>query len=742
MRRPSRHLGVATAVFTLVGAALSLTLNYIIDYPVFFLLDFFGSIVPWPETAKISISELIKSQYSAYYTFTRNGGQTLVVVLIAWSSYETIAESLLSNTKYEKYISMDRYFDMTDEENPSPFWIAKRVLIGAVPILCIAYFAIWQYLLPASREIIQAYTSTNASFLAPKLFYIISYGIFGWFLRAWFITLPLEKLAKLPQLYREGRASSIVRSLMFIGRGGSSSWGDVATLKNHEAQKVATESSFSEGIKFKFPIFGRTMTLDDNQPRLLGMGVEDHIITIGIPGSGKSTTVLYPNLAVLDCSLYVYDPKGEISHQTLGRRTRWHKETYELRGNAKKHLPHYDTYLYDPLEATDGRIPRSYFNPLHLIDLNSDKVASYLAAIADSLFPEPLDSNSTSKYFNDSAKAFLRGLIVYVMNTYEPQHHTLSFIYDLVLGKFPDDDDDPELSFSKNLATKLAVDDARPDDARRVGLTLGNKSDNELSGFIETFVQGLEWAGDPRMRKSFELATPTRTFGDLKYEDMQTTIFGMNDGHTYPYRSTSKSVYYVLPTKDLSVYYPWIRLFISLSLKKEQDVRAENNDKSELLFIIDEYYQLKGRIPEIQAGFPIFRGMGIRLWLIFQSLPQARVSLGDDWKDKLAASAIQVIAATDPETLEYVSKRLGSSVKHSARDSSSEGKAQPLMTPEEVGKEFSKVSMKQIVFFTDGIAVRLHRHTYMPLIDRDTGKSMGSSFDDINLSLKGHFEDY
>ena len=742
MRRPSRHLGVATAVFTLVGAALSLFFNYIIDYPVFFLLEFLGSIVPSPETAKISIPELIKSQYSAYYTFVRNGGRTLVTLVIVWTAYKTIAKALLSNTKYERFSSIGSWIEHTDKEDLSIPFIILRVIVGAGPYLAVFYFVIWQYLLHASYEIVQAYRSTNAAFEMPRAFYIILYGIFSWPLRAMIVIAPFENLSKIPQLYREGRASSLVRFLMLIGRGGSSSWGDVATLKKHEAKKVATESSFSEGIKFKFPIFGRTMTLDDNQPRLLGMGVEDHIITIGVPGSGKSTTVLYPNLAVLDCSLYVYDPKGEISHQTLGRRTRWHKKTYELRGNAKRHLPHYDTYLYDPLEATDGRIPRSYFNPLHLIDLNSDKVASYLAAIADSLFPEPLDGNSTSKYFNDSAKAFLRGLIVYVMNTYGPQHHTLSFIYDLVLGKFPDDDDDPELSFSKNLAIKLAVDDARPDDARRVGLTLGNKSDNELSGFIETFVQGLEWAGDPRMRKSFELATPIRVLGELKYEDMQTTMFGMNNGHTYPYRSTSKSVYYVLPTKDLSVFYPWIRLFISLSLKKEQDVRAENNDKSELLFIIDEYYQLKGRIPEIQAGFPIFRGMGIRLWLIFQSLPQARVSLGDDWKDKLAASAIQVIAATDPETLEYVSKRLGSSVKHSARDSSSEGKAQPLMTPEEVGKEFSKVSMKQIVFFTDGIAVRLHRHTYMPLIDRDTGKSMGSSFDDINLSLKGHFQDY
>lgn len=605
---------------------------------------------------------------------------------------------------------------------PNKFLYLIGIIINNAHGIIFLFIVFYMILYRNTKAIHEAFENANdgTGFTASIIGIVSMFTVYP-ILHFYIPHLLTDWISNIPKYLLRGKSIPLFSWLFTIGRGGSADWATIIQLEKRQTKFIHSGNRYID-----YPVFGKTMALDDWNTRLVGMGFEDHLITIGLPGSGKSTTVLYPNLALLKTSMYVFDPKGELAEKTFAHRCSERKTQGIDKGETKWFVGQ-SCFLYDPLEETNGQFPYDYFNPLHYVDLESPNANQYIRTITGALFPDPQDGSSNSKYFITSARDFMSGLIVYVMNTYGEKHHNLPFIVDLLLQKYPDTDDDPDLTFIQNLAIKMQNDDAKSDMARSAGNTLLNKSENELSGFLETFSQGIRWITDDKMRKSLSQLKD-------EYAEKPHSFTSM------PHQAEEKTVYFVMSQNNLKVYYPWVRLFISLTLRKEREVR--NKHSKELLYIIDEFAQLGGKFDDIQKDLPFLRGEKIRMWLLFQDLNQVKDVFGKHFNSQLNTAVVQVIGVNDNITSKYVSERLG---QYRYKDNSGNNnykKISPLLSPQEVENMFSKTSMTQIVFFTDGKPARLLRLTYKPLKNRDTGEYIGMSYTDLGYQLKNMFYDH
>lgn len=131
---------------------------------------------------------------------------------------------------------------------------------------------------------------------------------------------------------------------------------------------------------------------------------EGHLITVAPTRSGKSTTMIVPNLLRYRGSCIVLDPKGELYRDTAGWRSTL-GPVYRIAPFGK---------------GSDG------FNPLAAIDSFSD--ARALASLL--MPPDPKAQN----FFRNDAIAFLTALIMFVVKGAPPERRTMQEIRDITAG--------------------------------------------------------------------------------------------------------------------------------------------------------------------------------------------------------------------------------------------------------------------------------------------------------------------
>ncbi|MEZ4938750.1 MAG: type IV secretory system conjugative DNA transfer family protein [Crocinitomicaceae bacterium] len=132
------------------------------------------------------------------------------------------------------------------------------------------------------------------------------------------------------------------RRTFTLGLGGSASW---AHQLDYEDRKFElhrhSHHPHRHNAHFSYePFLGKSLFDDDPYPRPVGIKDDAHMVTIGMTGSGKSTTVLYPNLALYKGNIIVFDPKGELAKNTYRRRSSIQYLTKKeiTEGKTKNHL--------------------------------------------------------------------------------------------------------------------------------------------------------------------------------------------------------------------------------------------------------------------------------------------------------------------------------------------------------------------------------------------------------------------
>lgn len=510
------------------------------------------------------------------------------------------------------------------------------------------------------------------------------------------------------------------RQLFLEGRGGSAKWASIASYEKRAHPLYALDAigvnSDDNGHTTDNIILGKSLFDDDPTPRTIGIKDDAHMLTIGMTGSGKSTTVLLPNLAMYKGSAIVLDPKGELANRTYRRRSNAHDlKVQNIPSNTKQHMGG-KCYVLDPFSEAD-RLPSSRYNLLSEIDINSDRVRELLSAISDGcVTPEKGDS----KHFEELAKYFIEGAIAHVLSKYPKKFHHLPFVFDLVHGI------DTELKVAdptkfKELLYIMMKNDAAGGLPQQVASKLLEMGDRERGSVLSTVSRSLKWIGDPAMRKH------------LIESDFEFSYFT----HSY----NPRTAYIVLPDGLIKEQMRWLRCLISVSIGV---LRNSGNPYIPTLLILDEFPRLGGQIEAVAEGFGILRGYGIKLWAFIQDIGQLQKDYPDRWSSMTANSTVQVFGVNDIETAEWLSQNLGSAVHR--RTDGREGftkmyrkkvvqeNVYPLLTPNEVMNKFGKTSNRQVVMPTDGLPMRLERLAYKPL------DFSGNSF--RGYPLQFHFEDY
>src|SRR5207248_4934970 len=117
------------------------------------------------------------------------------------------------------------------------------------------------------------------------------------------------------------------------------------------------------------------------------------------------------------------------------------------------------------------------------------------------------------------------------------------------------------------------------------------------------------------------------------------------------------TVYIVIPPDKLVVWAGLMRLWLGSLLRII--TRGVPTEKNPVLFMVDECAHI-GQMQALEDAVTLMRGMGIRMWLFFQSIEQLKKCFGDNAGtvlDNLATQ--QYMSITSYETAEAMSKRIG-----------------------------------------------------------------------------------
>lgn len=482
----------------------------------------------------------------------------------------------------------------------------------------------------------------------------------------------------------------------------------------------------------------------DHEYRPAGHADDRHLITVAGSRAGKGRSCIIPNLSLWFGSCIVLDPKGENAFHTAVSRARLFKD--------------HKVVVLDPFNIQKlAGLPsslRGHFNPLDLIDPTRSDAIDEAAQIADAML---IQASEKDAHWDESARSFLEALILHVVTEEPPERRHLGRVRELLMHG------DRE---TVELATQLAEEEGDPiekQDVKPFELLLHMMVDNEACyGVISGAASSLLALGTNERGGILSTARRNTKFLDSPdlAESLHYSSFWIDDLKNSPGGVT---IYLCIPAGRLATHSRWLRMIVNIVLRR-MEFLGDDMPKSghPVLFILDEFAAL-GHLESIEKAAGLIAGFGVKLWPILQDLTQIKRHYKDSWETFLGnAGLLQFFGNTDITTLEYISKRLGemeilrttasssessstsvsdmpelsaisarqggdglssllrafaSTTGHSRSTSSSRNSNQslmrtPLMTPEEVGRYFSRESGQQLVFISGSRPVALLRTNY------------------------------
>lgn len=339
--------------------------------------------------------------------------------------------------------------------------------------------------------------------------------------------------------------------------------------------------------------------VNDDVARWLTYKGEQHLVTISAPRTGKFTSALAPALLTYPASAIVVDPKGQAAAVT---------------GTQRQRMGH-KVYYINPFELHG--LPDSGFNPLALLDPQSDTFVADVAALVDALI---LPSGGDT-HWTDGASALLEALIMWVCLTAD--NPTLPKVREILCK--------PYAEFTE-LAKIISEDKFFPMAQKAARYASDEFRDNQ--GMISTALTQIALLGEPRAAAS--LSRHSFDWAALKTGQV--------------------TVYLILPAQYIRSHSRWFRLLIVSAIYR---LSTPEKGSRPVLFILDEFTQL-GKLNAVFDALNLSAGYGIQFWLVFQSLALLEEVYGRGYEAILATAGItQLFRVNDSMTAEYFSNRAG-----------------------------------------------------------------------------------
>jgi type IV secretion system protein VirD4 len=473
-------------------------------------------------------------------------------------------------------------------------------------------------------------------------------------------------------------------------------WMDPATVASHDFWR------YEPGKVFLGTSQGQPIGIRDNR----------HMLTIAGSRAGKGTSAIVPNLLLYPGSVLVLDPKGENATLTAERRG----QGRDIPAGGMDH----DVFVIDPFGiAKVDDVYRAGFNPLDDLDLQSDAFIDECDAIADALVIQ--EGKGNNSYFYDVARLVLRGYIAWVAAHADIEDRSLIEVKRLLflprveitdenrekmMELFADvpDVNDPKLIFNQLNHLMMQDEDFAYGVPFQAASMLASLDGRVFGSVISTIQNQIGFLSSPPMSRTFA--------GDGRMPDLAAWKHG------------GQSVYLCLPAGRLHRHSRFFRLFVNRLLNAiEAD---ETVPDTPALMILDEMHVL-GHMSALETAAGLIAGFGVRIWSIWQDLAQLMHIYDKRWETFLGnASVFQTFGLNDLSSLEYVSKRLGTSstltvsqseqnVTQAAQGFSAQSQsiqASPLLAPEEVAEFFSRQSGNQLIIYPGPSPIFLERLPY------------------------------
>lgn len=365
-------------------------------------------------------------------------------------------------------------------------------------------------------------------------------------------------------------------------------------------------------------------------------------VTIGKPGSGKSTAAAIPAILLHDGPVLAFDPKGELAQRCYAARGAGGNG---VKGRGDK------THVVDPANLTG--LPRSRYNPLQEIERepDTDKALYLIFKLAEALVKNPGGGENSWVY--TGARDAAKGIIGYVLTARPPAQRNLSTVRRLLM------EGDRE-KYAQAVAEKVkgiekltpfevllaAMMDAPPGPFREViagqADTLQKMGDRQRGAVLSALVEATGWLDLPQ----FQQAT------------------GACDFYLADFKTEALSVFVCLPLNDLAgVAGGFMRAF--LMLFTDTMYRAGADPKAgTVLCLVDEFPQF-GHIEGFCVIGPTMRSYGVKLWVLLQDLGQLQAIYPKEWESFIGCAAmVQYFAVHHGATIDYLVKSLGEKLIH------------------------------------------------------------------------------
>ena len=353
-----------------------------------------------------------------------------------------------------------------------------------------------------------------------------------------------------------------------------------------------------------------------------------HLLSIAPTRSGKGVSLIIPNLLNYRGSVLVVDPKGENAWVTAARR----------RAMGQK------THIVDPWDEVNGRYgtmagapeKAARFNPLSLLDPESDEYVDDVASLADAVI---VSEGTKEPHWDNSARELVSGLIAFLVEHPDYKAHaSLGLMRDLLSG--------PPAQIR---AIVKAAQELGGLAARKLAPFEGDT--DEISSITSNARTQTAFLDSPALKRNLEAS-------DFSFDELC-------GGDT--------SVYLVLPPDKLDTYARWLRLMVTVGIRAVARKGSQGRHGLPALFMLDEFGTI-GRLNAVAQAYGLMAGLGMILWGFVQDLNQLKRDYPHDWETFIGNSqAVTCFGVMDNFTAEYVSKILGVATVEQKNTSSTVG---------------------------------------------------------------------
>ncbi|MCJ2097469.1 type IV secretory system conjugative DNA transfer family protein [Methylobacterium sp. E-046] len=357
----------------------------------------------------------------------------------------------------------------------------------------------------------------------------------------------------------------------------------------------------------------------DHTGRPYGIADDRHILTVAGSRAGKGVSLIVPNLLFWPGSCLAIDPKGELATLTASRRSAlgsaWSLAMDPGQGKV---------FALDPFERVSGPAARfrAAFNPLADLDPQTERGIDLSWMIADALV---MQSKGDGAFWTQSARAFLRGVILFVAATEPPASKTLIRVRALLTQ--------PRDEFEAMLERMKAQGDLIAASAN----AMINRPPNERQSVLSTCEVHTAFLEGPSMQRV--LRTSNFRLEDLKSERV--------------------TVYLSLPATKLSTHGRWLRMMVALAMDAMERTGPAPAGKPPVLFVLDEFAAL-GHMETVESAAGQIASFGVKLWPIVQDITQLQRDYDKAWETFMGnAGLLTFWGNTDLTTTDHIAKRLG-----------------------------------------------------------------------------------